>query len=702
MKKWEKEIFGRKLSIEHGKMAKQSLGSVVLNFNESTILVTANASEKPKPGTDFLPLTVDFKEKFYAVGKIPGGFVKREGRPSEEAILSSRLIDRPIRPLFPKNFHNEIQVISTVFAMLSDDSIETWSITGASLALNLSPIPFNGVVAGVRVGYVDGKYVVFPTQEELEKSKMDIIVAGTNEAVTMVEGESLEVTEDEMVDALMFAHDAIKEIIKFEEEIIKDFNIEKWEVEEPECPEEFLNDFEKLIDEEEIIKRLLVDGKKNKDKNLAEYKKSIFEKFEEEYLDKWSESFYNEKKGFLNEKYEEIFKNTMRRSILDENRRADGRGVDEIRPIECETGLINRVHGSALFTRGETQSLGIVTLGAPIDVQMVDTIFSDEDKRFMLHYNFPPYATGESKPLRGPGRREIGHGHLAERAHKNLIPSEEEFPYTIRMVSEILESNGSSSMASVCSASLAMMDAGVPLKKHVAGIAMGLIFEEDKNVVLTDILGIEDHLGDMDFKVTGTREGITAFQMDVKVDKVTREIMKVALEKAKIARNHILDLMYDAIPEPKKEVSKFVPKIKTVQIPQKKIGDVIGRGGEVIKKIMENYTVEVFIDDSGLVKVTGFDTDKIDQAINHIKNLTTDVERGNIFEGKVTRIEKYGLFVEVLPGKTGLLHASNMKPKPTEFKLGQKVQVKVLKVEGPGKFQLELLEEPKEEKDGGQ
>jgi polyribonucleotide nucleotidyltransferase len=337
-----------------------------------------------------------------------------------------------------------------------------------------------------------------------------------------------------------------------------------------------------------------------------------------------------------------------------------------------------------------------------MDVQMVDTIFSDEDKRFMLHYNFPPYATGESKPLRGPGRREIGHGHLAERSHKNLIPSEEEFPYTIRMVSEILESNGSSSMASVCSASLAMMDAGVPLKKHVAGIAMGLIFEEDKNVVLTDILGIEDHLGDMDFKVTGTREGITAFQMDVKVDKVTREIMKVALEKAKIARNHILDLMYDAIPEPKKEVSKFVPKIKTVQIPQKKIGDVIGRGGEVIKKIMENYTVEVFIDDSGLVKVTGFDTDKIDQAINHIKNLTTDVERGNIFEGKVTRIEKYGLFVEVLPGKTGLLHASNMKPKPTEFKLGQKVQVKVLKVEGPGKFQLELLEEPKEEKDGGQ
>jgi polyribonucleotide nucleotidyltransferase len=337
-----------------------------------------------------------------------------------------------------------------------------------------------------------------------------------------------------------------------------------------------------------------------------------------------------------------------------------------------------------------------------MDVQMVDTIFSDEDKRFMLHYNFPPYATGESKPLRGPGRREIGHGHLAERSHKNLIPSEDEFPYTIRMVSEILESNGSSSMASVCSASLAMMDAGVPLKKHVAGIAMGLIFEEDKNVVLTDILGIEDHLGDMDFKVTGTREGITAFQMDVKVDKVTREIMKIALEKARIARNHILDLMYDAIPEPKKEVSEFVPKIKTIQIPQKKIGDVIGRGGEVIKKIMENFTVEVFIDDNGLVKVTGFDTDKIDKAINHIKNLTTDVEKGNVFEGKITRIEKYGLFVEVLPGKTGLLHASNMKSKPNDFKLGQTVKVKVLKVEGPGKFQLELLEDPKEEKDGGQ
>lgn len=707
MKKWEKEIFGRKLTIEHGKMAKQSLGSVVLNFNESTILVTANASEKAKPGTDFLPLTVDFKEKFYAVGKIPGGFVKREGRPSEEAILSSRLIDRPIRPLFPKNFHNEIQVISTVFAMLNDDSIETWSITGASLALNLSPIPFNGVVAGVRIGYVDGKYVAFPTQEELKKSKMDIIVAGTNEAVTMVEGESLEVTEDEMVDALMFAHDAIKEIIEFEEEIIKEFNIEKWEVEEPEYPEEFVEDFAKLIDREEIMNRMLVDGKKNKDKQLAEYKKSVFDKFEEEYLDKWSEGFYNEKKGFLYEKYEEILKNTMRRSILDDNKRADGRNVDEIRPITCETGLINRVHGSALFTRGETQSLGIITLGAPMDVQMVDTIFSDEDKRFMLHYNFPPYATGETKPLRGPGRREIGHGHLAERSHKNLIPSEDEFPYTIRMVSEILESNGSSSMASVCSASLAMMDAGVPLKKHVAGIAMGLIFEEDKNVVLTDILGIEDHLGDMDFKVTGTREGITAFQMDVKVDKVTREIMKVALEKARIARNHILDLMYEALPEPNKELSEFVPKIKTIKIPQKKIGDVIGRGGEVIKKIMEKFEVEVFIDDDGLVKVTGFDLEKVNQAITHIDNLTKDVEKGNVFEGKITRIEKYGLFVEVLPGKVGLLHASNMKSKPTEFKMGQIVKVKVLKVEGPGKFQLELIEnenkenENKDKEDGG-
>ncbi|UYP00746.1 polyribonucleotide nucleotidyltransferase [Oceanotoga sp. DSM 15011] len=697
MKFWEKEIFGRKLRIENGKMAKQSHGSILLTFNESTILLTVNASETAKPGTDFLPLTVDFKEKFYAIGKIPGGFVKREGRPSEEAILSSRLIDRPIRPLFPKDFHNEIQVISTVFSMLNDDSIETWSIAAASLALNISPIPFNGVVAGVRVGLIDGEYIAFPTQEQLSKSEIDIVVAGSKEAITMVEGEAHEVSEEIMVEALNFSHKAIKEIISIQEEIISEFNIEKWEVEVPEYPEEFINDFKSLINKETLFEALMVEGKKNKDKKLKEFKDSVFEEFEELYLDKWTEEFYLEKKSYLKETYEEIFKKLMRRSIVDDNKRADGRKIDEIRPITCEIGVIPRVHGSALFTRGETQSLGITTLGAPMDVQMVDTIFSDEDKRFMLHYNFPPFSTGEVRPLRGPGRREIGHGHLAERSHKNLIPSESEFPYTIRVVSEILESNGSSSMATVCSASLSMMDAGIPLKKHVAGVAMGLIFEEDKNVVLTDILGIEDHLGDMDFKVTGTREGITAFQMDVKVDKVNEEIMREALDRAKIARLKILNLMYDAISEPRPELSPFVPKIKTITIPVNKIGDVIGPGGRIIKKINETYNTETSIDDEGIVKVSGMAEDMVDKAIKYITGLVSEIEKGKVYEGKIKRVEKYGVFVEVLPGKSGLLHISNMSKKPTELKIDDKINVEVISIESQSKFQLkeEGYEKPK-------
>ncbi len=689
---WEKEIFGRKLKIENGKMAKQSHGSIYLTFNESSLLITVNASENAKIGIDFLPLTVEFQEKYYAVGKIPGGFLKRENRPSEEAILSSRLTDRPIRPLFPKNFRNEIQVISTVLSMLSDDSIETWSITGASLALNISPIPFKGVVSAVRVGYIEGNFVAFPTEEQLKNSEIDIVVAGTKEAVTMVEGESLEVSEKIMVDALFFAHDCIKELISFQEEVISNFNIEKWEVEEIEEPKEFIEDFKKLINKEELIKKMLVIGKKNKDKQISEFKKSVFSQFEELYLEKWGESFYTEKRYLLKEAFEEEFKSILRKRIINEKKRSDDRHPDEIRNITCEIGLIPRIHGSALFTRGETQSLGIITLGTSVDVQIIDNIFSDVDKRFMLHYNFPPYSTGEVKPLRGPGRREIGHGHLAERAHKNLIPNEDSFPYTVRAVSEVLESNGSSSMASVCSVSLALMDAGVPIKKHVAGVAMGLIYEDGEYEVLTDILGIEDHLGDMDFKVTGTREGITAFQMDVKIDKIDKEIMTVALDKAKTAREKILDLMYDTIQEPRAELSPFVPKIRTTTIPVSKIGEVIGPGGKIIKGINEKFNVEISIEDTGFVKVSSFELENVENAIKHINNLVLELEKGQVHNGVVKRIEKYGYFVEIVPGKVGLLHGSNLLNKESKPQIGDKIKVEITSLENQGKFQLKQID----------
>ncbi|NUU96051.1 polynucleotide phosphorylase [Marinitoga sp. 1135] len=698
MKVWETELFGRKLVIEHGKMAKQAHGSVLLRYGKSAILITATASKEAKEGVDFLPLTVEFQEKFYAIGRIPGGFVKREGRPSEEAILSSRLIDRPIRPLFPKDFHNDIQVIVTALSMDNDDSIETWGITGASFALNVSPIPFEGMVAGVRLGYVDGEFIVFPTQEELKRSRMDIVVAGTKEAITMVEGEALEVSEEEMVKALMFAHDAIKQIVEFQEKVISEFNIEKWEVVPPEIPEGFVEDFEKLIDNEELKKRILVKGKKDRDEALGSYEKELLERFQSEYVEKWDNETYEANKKFLKEAFDDAIKKLMRKMIIEENTRADGRKIDEIRPITCEVGLFEKTHGSALFTRGETQSLGVVTLGQPFDVQIIDTVFEEGEKRFMLHYNFPPYSTGEVKGLR-LSRREIGHGHLAERALKNLLPSEEEFPYIIRVVSEILESNGSSSMATVCSGSLALMDAGVPMPKHIAGVAMGLIFEDDKFVVLTDILGMEDHLGDMDFKVTGTRDGITAFQMDVKVAGVNEEVLTEALNRAKKARLHILDIMYNTIPEPRKELSPYAPLIKTTTIPLDKISEVIGPGGRVIKGIGKDYDVEVSIDDeTGLTKVSGTDLKKIEEAINYIQNIIKEVKAGEAFDGKVVRIENYGLFVEILPGKQGLLHISNLGKDAKEaikgFKIGDVIKVEVISIDDSGKIQLKKFGEP--------
>ncbi|HCZ07342.1 MAG: polyribonucleotide nucleotidyltransferase [Thermotogota bacterium] len=690
MKVWEKEIFGRKLRIEYGKMAKQANGSVLVRFGDSALLVTACASSKPLENVDFLPLTVEYQERFYAAGKIPGGFIKREGKPSENAILSARLIDRPIRPLFPKEMRHEIQIVATVLSADPDDPPDTWGIMGASLALNLSDIPFNGIVAGVRVGYINGEFKAFPTEREMEESKLDIVVAGTEEAVTMVEGEAKEVTEEEMLNALSFAHDAIRQLVSFQKEILSEFEIEKFEIEKVEPPEGLIESFDELIDEDKLRYLILTPAKHERDKALKSYRDELLERF---FTKRWPADEREQFEGFLKEHFEDRLRDKMRKMVLEEGIRADGRKPDDIRPITCEVGIFPRTHGSALFTRGETQSLGIVTLGAPMDEQIIDTLLEEGSKRFMLHYNFPPYSTGEVKPMRGPSRREIGHGHLAERALKNMLPPEEEFPYTIRVVSEILESNGSSSMATVCSGSLSLMDAGVPIRKHVAGVAMGLIIEGEKAVVLTDILGMEDHLGDMDFKVAGTRDGITAFQMDVKVSGVSEEIMREALEKARQARMKILDVMEATISSPRSSLSPHAPIIKLTSVPVDKIGEVIGPGGRIVKWISKEFDVSVYIDDeTGQVKVSGNNVENVDQAITVIQDLVKDVEVGQEFEGKITRIEPYGMFIEVKPGKIGLLHSSKMSSKlkdfAKKFQVGDRVRVVITDIDNLGRLQL--------------
>ncbi|AFK05934.1 polyribonucleotide nucleotidyltransferase [Mesotoga prima MesG1.Ag.4.2] len=694
-RRWEREFFGQKLVIENGKMAKQADGAVVLRYADSVLLTTVNGNEQAVPGTDFLPLTVEYQEKFYAAGKIPGGFLKRESRPSDNAVLSARIIDRPIRPLFPDGMRNEIQVIVTVLSADPDNPPDIWGIMASSLVLNISPIPFEGIVAGVQVGYVDGKYVVFPSADELERSELDIVVAGTEDAVAMVEGEAKEVSEEVMVGALEAAHEAIKSLVAFQKEIISEFQTEKWELEIPAAPEGFLESFDTLVDRNKLAEIMLTPGKKNKDKALKTYRDELIEQFIGKAKETWSEEEIEDNIGFVKDFYHDIEKKVMRRRVIEEDVRMDGRKHNEIRPINIELDLLPRAHGSALFTRGETQSLGIVTLGATMDEQIVDTMFEEGSKSFMLHYNFPPFSTGEVKRLRGPGRREIGHGHLAERSLKNIVPNGESFPYTIRVVSEVLESNGSSSMATVCSGSLSLMAAGVPMEKHVAGVAMGMIQEPEKTVVLTDILGNEDHMGDMDFKVTGTRDGITAFQMDVKVSGVSSEIMTKALEQARLARLKILDLMYEAIPEPRKFVSDYAPIIRTINLPYEKIGEIIGPGGKVIKKLSSEYDSTIFIDDErSQAKIVGSNREKLDQLEKVIDAIISEVKPGQLFEGKISRAEAYGFFVEIAPGKTGLLHISKMGASGKDFlrehKVGDTIAVEVAGTDQMGKISLKL------------
>lgn len=677
---------GREFYVEHGRMAKQANGAVLARVGDTSVLATAVMADQAVEGVDFVPLTVEFQERFYAAGKIPGGFVKREGKPSEAAILSARTIDRPIRPLFPKHLRNEVQVVVTVLSADPTNPPDVVGVMAASLALNLSDIPFNGLVAAVRVGLVDGQIVFFPTEEELERSSLDIVVAGTADAITMVEGEAREVSEEQMVEVLFKAHDAIREIVEFEQDILSEFSVSKVQIEEVKLPEDLERDFLALVDANELRNRLLTQGKKARAQAIGEYYESIVEQLKQKY----PEELLNQYAVQLKDLYEELMKHRMRRIIVEEGIRLDLRGPKDIRPITCEIGLLPRVHGSALFTRGETQSLGIVTLGAPMDEQIVDTILEEGTKRFMLHYNFPPFCTGEVKPLRGPSRREIGHGHLAERALKFVLPDEDEFPYTIRVVSEILESNGSSSMATVCSGSLALMDTGVPVKKHVAGVAMGLILEPDAAVVLTDIMGAEDHWGDMDFKVAGTRDGITAFQMDCKVSGVSRELLYRALMQAKEARMFVLDKMYSTIDKPKSSLSTYAPVIKTTVIDPMKVGEVIGPGGRVIKGIIKEFDVQISVDDeTGRVSVIGNNGQKVDAAIKRISEIVKEIAVGDVFEGKVTRIEPFGVFLEVGAGKIGLLHQSKILSNMKSLKIGDTLKVKVSNIDNLGRLQFE-------------
>jgi polyribonucleotide nucleotidyltransferase len=632
---------------------------------------------KTASGGDFFPLTVEFQEKFYSSGKIPGGYLKREGRPGDTSILAARQIDRPIRPLFPEGFRNEVQVIATVLSIDESNPADILGIFGASMALNLSDIPFEGVVAGVKVGYVDGKPVVFPSEEQLENSLIDLTVAGSKEAIVMVEGEGKEVSEVLMLEALDAAHDAIKQMCDFQEQVVAEIGSkEKMAFEVVDLSDEEKERLEALVDRDELKKRLLTEGKKATEKALGEYKEQILDAF----LETYEEDEVGEKAGLAASCYEEILKNIMRRTIIEEKKRSDGRDPYTIRPITCELDILPRVHGSSLFTRGETQSLGIVTLGSGKDVQYIDSIYENAEKNFMLHYNFPPFSVGEVKRLRGVSRREVGHGHLAERSVKAILPTFEDFPYTIRIVSEILESNGSSSMATICSGSLSLMQAGVPVSKHVAGIAMGMIMEEDDTVILSDILGIEDHLGDMDFKVAGTRDGITGFQMDVKVSGISREIMAKALDQAKEGRMHILGLMYDTIATPNETLSEYAPVAISFDIPSSSIGEIIGPGGKTIKAITAEFDVKIDLDDEkGKVNIYGDNAKKSNAAADYIKMMIEPLEDEKTYKGKVTRIEKYGVFVEIAPGKTGLLHVSSMdgyvKDPSAKFKMGDELEV---------------------------
>ena len=670
MKKvFEFNFRGKKLVVEHGEVAKQADGAVLVRYGDTVILSTAVVSKTANVLSDFFPLMVLYNEKLYAVGKIPGGFIKREGRPTEKGTLAARMIDRPMRPMFPEDFKNEVQIVNTVLSVDPDYSPELTAMFGSSLSTCISKIPFDGPIAGVKVGYVDNEFIINPTPDELEKSELDLTVAGTKYAINMVEAGAKQVSEDLMLKALMFGHDAIKELVAFQEEIIAEIGEAKMEYEVLELTDELRSEVRNLA-EKDLSDALRIKDKLEKYARIDEIKESVVEKYTSEFEDKLKEKELVELITKVKLILEEIEYEIFRQIVVKEKTRADGRKMDEIRPLSTDIDLLPRTHGSALFTRGQTQALAITTLGALGEHQILDGLDMETEKRFMLHYNFPAFSVGETGRYGAPGRREIGHGALGERALLQVMPSEEEFPYTVRVVSEVLESNGSSSQATICAGCMSLMAAGVPIKAPVAGIAMGLITSGDDYTILTDIQGMEDHLGDMDFKVAGTKDGITALQMDIKIKGITENILKEALAQAKKARLEILDVITKQIAEPRKEVSKYAPKTEIFFIKPEKIKDVIGRGGEMITKIIcdsSNVTavtdinaVKVDLEDDGRVTIYHSDKDIIEKTKQMILDAVKEVEEGKIYPAKVVKIEDFGCFVQVWPGCEGLVHISEL------------------------------------------
>ena len=701
-KVFELDFYGRKIVVEHGQVAKQADGAVLVRYGDTVVLSTAVVSKSANLLSDFFPLMVLYQEKLYSVGKIPGGFIKREGRPTDAATLAARMIDRPLRPLFPEDFKNEVQIVNTVLSVDQDNSPELTALLGSSLCVSISKIPFNGPVAAVKVGRINGEFIINPTVEQAEESDIDLTVAGTRDAINMVEAGAREASEDDMLEALMFGHEAIKKLIAFEEEVIKEIGVPTMEYEKLEITSELRSEVDTYV-RERLDKALRIKDKLEKYAAIDNLQEEVVEKYKNENEDTMKPEELKELLTKVALIFHGIEYELFRNIVVKEKTRADGRAMDEIRPLSTDIDLLPRTHGSALFTRGQTQSLATVTLGALGEHQILDGLGIEDAKRFMLHYNFPPFSVGETGRYGAPGRREIGHGALGERALSYVIPSEEEFPYTIRVVSEILESNGSSSQATICAGTMALMAAGVPIKKPVAGIAMGLITHEDDYTILTDIQGMEDHLGDMDFKVAGTRDGITALQMDIKIDGINREILKEALAQAKKARFEILDVIEKQIDKPREDVSKYAPKTEVFMINPDKIKDVIGRGGEMITKIIlecsnvntvnDINAVKVDLEDDGRVIIYHTDRDIINKTAERIKNIAREVEIGKTYTCKVVNVEDFGIFVELWPGCEGLIHVSQLDTKRVDkpsdlFKVGDEVIAIATGYDKKGKLNL--------------
>ncbi|WDV47749.1 polyribonucleotide nucleotidyltransferase [Clostridiaceae bacterium M8S5] len=693
-KNFEFSIGGRKLTVTTGKVCEQANGSCLVRYGDTVVMVNATASKEPRDGIDFFPLSVEFQEKLYAVGKIPGGFIKREGKPSDKSVLTSRLIDRPLRPLFPKGFRNDVQVVATVLSVDQDCLPDVVAMVGSSIALSISDIPFDGPTGAVNIGLIDDEFILNPTKDQTEKSDLHLTVAGTKDAVMMVEAGSNEISEQKMLDAILYAHEEIKKICDFVNTIKEEVGKEKLEVKLFKVDEQIESEIIEFASEK-LIDAIKTEEKQERIDNIDKVKEEVKEVFLEKYPDN---------KIDINETLNSMLKKEVRKMITVDKIRPDNRELDEIRKITCEVGLLPRTHGSGLFTRGQTQALTIATLGAPGDVQILDGLNDKEEKkRYMHHYNFPPYCVGDARPMRGPGRREIGHGALAERALVPVLPSEGDFPYTIRLVSEVLSSNGSSSQASVCGSTLALLDAGVPIKDPVAGIAMGLIKQEDNVSILSDIQGLEDFLGDMDFKVAGTKDGITAIQMDIKIHGIDKAILTEALEKARVGRLFILDRMNEVISTPREELSEYAPRIFTMEINPEKIREVIGAGGKTINKIIDETGVKIDIEDDGKVTISTNDAAGGKRAVELIENIVKDIEIGEVYLAKVVRITTFGAFCELQPGKEGLIHISNIakeriKKVEDVLSVGDEVLVKVTQIDNQGRINLSRKDAlPKEE-----